>query len=152
MPRLVVFAACEKVIISQDENNPTLIALLTDIAGEVEVPEQISKRATIPMRWAVFSLWRQEAGETANTFEQKVRLIAPTSSKSVIGDAVSQFAFKGKTHRISLNVPAVPITESGDWTLECYVREAGSEWPQDPVGRYIITIHFTVKTGVSIKP
>src|SRR5687767_3850237 len=102
MPKLLVFAACEKVIISQDENNPTLIALLTDMAAEIEPAGPLESNALLPSRWAIFSLWRQEDGDKGKTFEQMVRVLLPESSpKSLVGDSISSWTFKGKTHRVT---------------------------------------------------
>jgi hypothetical protein len=147
MPALLVFAACEKVIISQDENNPTLISLLTDLGVDVEVEQEPVGNIIVPSRWAVFSLWRVKDGDDGKTFEQMVRIIPPSGGKSLVGDAVSEWKFTGQTHRITMHIPGVPSSKSGEWAVQCFLREAGQDWPKSPVATYPLNIHVVIKSN-----
>ena len=149
MPKLVVFAACEKVIISQDENNPTLVALLTDVGAELEIignSKEGGKKPMVPMRWSVFSLWRVEHGDEGKTFEQTVRPFrqVQTSRPWVITSPVGPSW--EKLDRMTLQIPGVPANKPGDWTLQCFVRLAGQNGPLEPAATYTLTLHVVVKT------
>ena len=53
MPKLLMFAPCEKVIIDQF-NNPTLVSILQQWAPD---QRDIPENAFAPQRWDVFTLW-----------------------------------------------------------------------------------------------
>lgn len=145
MPKLLVFAACEKVIISQDENNPTLIALLTELRGEYEVNDpttELPANAMYPRQWAFFALWRTEASDEGRTFEQRVRLTSPSNKTLVDSHVVLRFS--GTTHRVVGNLSGIPIGEPGEWVLQLFLSESGQAAPpSEPLAVYPITIHLT---------
>jgi hypothetical protein len=149
MPYPLVFAACQHVIISQDENNPTLISLLSEIGGTVDVTEPPPKKGLInaPLRWSVFTMWGKEPADGDKEFEQTIRFVSPTG-KNHFGKSIEVMPvqFKGRTHRINLTVMTLPVGQNGDWTLQLFVREKGAaDWPTDPIRIYPIHLSFTVE-------
>jgi hypothetical protein len=126
MPKLLVFAPCEKVVISQDENNPTLIAILTAISihGDAEQLDKALNAAPIegtpltPIRWSVFTMWQKEAGDESGEFTQTIDLESPVTHKVIITNR-STFTFKpeAKTHRITLHFPGFPVSERGEYLI-----------------------------------
>lgn len=150
MPQPLVFAACEKVIISQEENNPTLISIISEVGGSIEIPQlpPSEKVLVAPVRWQVFTLWSQEPTDGDRVFEQLVKFISPSGKNHFAsGGADKPLAldFKGRTHRVTATVPGLPATENGEWTLQLFVRERGSEWPAEPIRTYPLTLKFTVE-------
>jgi hypothetical protein len=146
VPKLLVFAPCEKVIISQDENNPTLIAILSDIAGEFVVAddERQPSDAVGPMRWSLYTQWSRQSGDENKDYQQAVRLISP-SGKQVL-NAVTAFKMEQPNHRIVNTVNTVPVSESGLWTLEVYLKDKETaDWPSSPLATYPLGIHFVMK-------
>jgi hypothetical protein len=125
MPKLLVFAPCEKVIISQDENNPTLIAILSSLTLEGDattITEALKvaasdKPALVPIRWAIFTLWAKESADGTREFTQTVEIESP--ARNVILTNRGTFAFPDgiDTHRLLLNLPGFPINERGIYIL-----------------------------------
>jgi hypothetical protein len=64
----LLFAACEKVIIDQD-NNVSLISLLQDLKVDIpegERPPAEKQGAVVALRWSALAMWlktEQDAGE-----------------------------------------------------------------------------------------
>ncbi len=128
MPKLLVFAPCEKVIISQDENNPTLIAILTAFTLQTDA-ESLKKAigestsadagiAMVPLRWSVFCLWQREPSDGEQEFTQTIDIEAPGGDRVIISHR-NTFSFTpaANTHRINLNFPGFPVGEPGVYTI-----------------------------------
>lgn len=118
-----MFAPCEKVIISQDENNPTLIAILTSLTLQVPVEEFVklaaspNERPMIAMRWSVFAMWGREDGDADREFRQLVEICAP--DKSVLLSTPQVFKFKSdiRTHRNTIAIQGFPLSTVGDYEI-----------------------------------
>ncbi len=140
MPKLLVFAPCEKVIISQDENNPTLIAILSNIAGDIESPEPLEKNALGPMRWQIFTLWQKVPSDGLTIFEQRIRLVSP--SGRTVFDAPQQLQLTAQAHRMTAALGTVPIGENGDWELQLFLHVKDTPIPDSPLATYPLQIKF----------
>lgn len=144
MPKLLVFAPCEKVIISQDENNPTLIAILSTIGGELEGPPP-EPAALGPMRWSIFALWQKEPGEDGEAvLEQRIRLISPTGRVAI--DSSLEFKMPVRTHRMVAHIGLVPVGDNGDWEVQLFMYKKGDPVPDKALATYPLEIRFTHKT------
>src|SRR5438046_2985316 len=58
MAKLLIFAPCEKVIISAEENATSLISILQGFDVPMQPP--VGQTAIAPVAWYVFSLWERE--------------------------------------------------------------------------------------------
>lgn len=74
MPQLILFAACEKVIIDAD-GLASLITLIEKVQVAVPAGVDLSKPIAVPMRWAVLAVW-QLAEQEWRQFEQKIELVS----------------------------------------------------------------------------
>jgi hypothetical protein len=82
MPRLLLFAPCEKVLLDTDG----LVSLITVIEKlEVTVPAsfQIPAQTAIPQRWQSIAIWVMEPSEEGQ-YEQKDHLIVIEGKEEVI--------------------------------------------------------------------
>jgi hypothetical protein len=148
MPRLLVFAPCEKVIISQGDNTPTLITVLTGLKAEYEPVGTASlpagTLAQLPIFWSVFALWKQETGDESKEFQQVVRLISPTG-KNAIEPVVATFKLETHSHRQILALNSMPIGEPGEWTIQLFLTEKGSPISDTPYATCPIMLDFSEK-------
>jgi hypothetical protein len=55
MPKLILFVACERVIVSQD-NIPSIINILQRIGISLPTEDQIGRRGTLSPGWCAFSM------------------------------------------------------------------------------------------------
>jgi hypothetical protein len=143
MPKLLVFVPCEKVILSQDDNNPTLITILSEIGGEFQIPEDQSlpAGAMFPFRWNVFTMWRVEDGDGTQEFEQTVRFVSPEEKVVVSQSQPFSFSVGQELYRIVGNVPVVPLGPSGVWRIEVYAQPKGQPLTKRPLATYPLKIH-----------
>jgi hypothetical protein len=127
MPRLLVFAACESVLIDGDDNSASLISLLEGVTVGIE--GELPEDARLPWKWIVFSLWRKEEGDEGKAFEQNVQLVSPSGKPGV--ENIAPFVMQKTSHRIKLGYRELPIGEFGVWSVNLSFREVGvGEWKQ----------------------
>jgi hypothetical protein len=136
MPKLLVFAPCERVIIAQDDNNPTLIAILTSIT--VSPPEERAAPPAGPsatpfaaLRWSIFSMWQREPGERLDEHHQVVEVIAPGDGKVLLSSTHPiTFSETARTHRITLNLGGFPVHAAGEYIIRLSLgTEQVAEFP-----------------------
>jgi hypothetical protein len=146
LPKLLIFAACEKAIIDQD-HNVSLIGLIQDL--KVEIPEQvdieISKAEGLPvaaMRWAAFSMWLKTDVDSGKEYEQRVALIDPTGKPTGI-EARTAFGFaEGKTTMRNTSVVlGFPVHASGRFMLRLWIHEKGQPESIEPIAEYPINLN-----------
>jgi hypothetical protein len=125
MPTLLMFAACEKVILAQGDNTVSLITILQDF--QVSIPEnvQIPEKTGAPFRWCGFVMWHKQPEDEGKTYEQEVVLHAP--DQTVLSSAKSLFVMTNPAHRIITQFPNFPIGKFGLHALKLYMGEAGKE-------------------------
>jgi hypothetical protein len=151
MPQLLVFVPCEKVIISKDENNPTLIAVMQQVGAEFELIETTSKPTSdkeqsilLPMRWSIFTMWRAVAGDADKTFTQVIKVLSPDGKARLTHSG--DFTLEKTTHRITLNIQSIPAAGSGTWMLQLFIHETGKPAPTVPIATYPLDVSIIDKT------
>jgi hypothetical protein len=142
MPKLLAFSPCEKVIIAQDDNNSTLIAILSEINGEYEAEEQaVPPDAMAPFMWAIFTMWHKEDGDDSVEYEQITCLVSPAGQHKI--DDVRPFTMSSRTHRLNARVIGIPLVRDEEWTLQLFIRRKGQPTPSVPLATYPLKINFT---------
>jgi len=129
MPKLLIFAACEKVLIDQ-LNNLSLISVLQE--AKVGMPPQgvqaqlpSGAKLMAPIKWDVLALWAKTDDKVC---EQRVALFDPSGNPTGI-DATGELDFQGKaTLRHMVTVLGLPVYEMGVYLLKLWVREKGQEF------------------------
>ncbi|MFL6333285.1 MAG: hypothetical protein ACJ754_08100 [Pyrinomonadaceae bacterium] len=151
MLKLLVFAACERLIIGQD-NASSLIALLENI--NVEVERDMPLEAAIPIKWNIVTLWRRAGQvEQETVYEQRVDIVRKDGE--VIGGGTNVFTVSNNhlNYRNQVDMFGMPIGLEGDVTLRLRLKEqeqgddGWKEW-----GEYPILITYKVKEGDGEEP
>jgi len=140
MPRLVIFAACEKVIIGQGDNSLSLIGILHSLqlnvpmeTGRPEIPES----AVMPVTWSMFTMWQREPQDEGISYTQRVSLLSPQGKPLV--ESITPFEMEKDFHRISNTIVGFPIGADGAHVLKLSIRRAASDvW--DDVSTFPINI------------
>lgn len=122
MPKLLVFAPCEKVIIDT-ENNASVITILQEVSLDVQIADKLPD-AAVPITWYVFALWmRQSEEEVGRRFEESCDLIIPGGKTIAI--ARNTFTMPERSHRSVVKVLGFPIFRTpGEAELKLSIREA----------------------------
>ncbi len=140
MPTLLVFAPCEKVIVSQEDNTPSLISFLNTLqvsipaTQEVNIPSDVS----FPMRWSIFALWRRVNGDEGKLFQQRTVLITPSGQETVKTDI--EFRMAADVQHNTISIFGFPVTSVGQCSLKLLLREAGQEGQWSEIAEYPIRI------------
>lgn len=142
MPELVIFGACERAMVDNQENQLSLIGLLEDFKVTVPTETDIPSDARAPWRWAIASMWRRSPDEDeTDVFEQRIEMFYPDGTKDDDIDNIEQFSIPGSTHRIIAKLTSVPIAKTGKYIIRISLRKHdtdNSDW--EVVGEYPIII------------
>jgi hypothetical protein len=139
MPKLLVFAACENVVVDQN-NIVSLHSLLENINVQVPPGFIAPPNAGTPIRWFIFSLWQRESSDQGKTFEQRSALVT-ADGIVVLETPIAVFEIKAPQHRIISQVMGMPISKVGGHLVKTFIREKGDgAWTE--AGSYPITINW----------
>jgi hypothetical protein len=134
MPRLLLFAPCERVIFGHGDKSASLIIILQQLQIQSEIP----KDAMLIINFSVFSQWYRSSGDEGKIFEQRVALVS--GNEKPILENITAFQMTEKLHRIAANFSRFPTLEAGEYDLTLSIRPQGeSQWSQ-PVASYPITM------------
>lgn len=140
MPRLVLFAACEKAIVDKS-NVISLMSLLENI--NVQIPPGIipPANALAPMPWTIFSLWQRTDNDHGEAFEQRSALVTAAGA-TLLETPVALIDFKASPlHRVVSQIVGMPIANAGSHNLKAFIREKGtSNWIE--AGTYPLSIQW----------
>ena len=136
MPKLLLFAPCERVAFGQQDNLACLIAILQGfevsvISGALEKQTeesgaQSTPEISLPIRWTIFTMWRLDKAERGKIFEQACQLITPSGKISL--DQVIEFGHDPKEfQRNTMQVFGFPAFEEGEYTLKLLIGERGKQ-------------------------
>jgi hypothetical protein len=151
MPRLVVFVACENVLISQNTNTASLIVLLNELTTHATLPDPLPPNAATPMKWYIFSEWEINDEDIGVRFDQKISMSGPNGEPVAGIENVSQFVpEQGKTiQRIVALLSHFPLLPAGRYHLNLSLLKAGEhEWKMK--GEYPIAVSYRAANGPPI--
>lgn len=145
MPKLLLFAPCERVIIEQGANTVSLISVIQELT--VAVPSDVPANAAAPQRWYVIAMWQRDEKETAQRFEQ--RLVVENPKGEHLLELLTPFELSKETHRNIGAIDGFPISIAGRYTLRLSVRQAGrSDTKWEEIADYPVKlIHTTVASA-----
>jgi len=126
MPKLYVFAACEKVILDQ-AGVPSLISLFTKL--KMLLPGQLADvpgNAVAPKEWAVFTSWDRLPTDEGKIFNQCLQVLYP-DGKVFFENRDLKFAVKpGERQHNAVGIYGFPIGQKGDYMIRMWLEENGS--------------------------
>ena len=138
MPKLLLFAPCEKVIIAQEGNTVSLITILQELTVSIPPDVQIPADAKVPMQWYGFSLWQKQPGDEGKRYEQQIELTGPDGG--IVVSASSQFEMTAPAHRILSIFPGFPVGQFGEYMLRLYLREEKESEEKKEVASFPLTV------------
>lgn len=126
MPRVLLFAACEKAIVAKDETM-SLIAIFEKMISNIPADAALPEHAVVPMRWTVVSVLHYEKSDEGKRFESIIRVIAQDGSIAIHTDPSELLCTPEKPRSRNFGVmEQFPITD-GDLVLRLMLREVGTE-------------------------
>lgn len=125
MPKLYVFAACEKVILDQ-AGVPSLISLFTKL--KILLPaqqEEIPANAVAPKEWAVFTSWDRLPEDDGREFNQCLQVKYP-DGKLFFENRELKFKMKeGERQHNAVSILGFPLGQKGDYQVSMWLEENG---------------------------
>lgn len=128
MPKLILFAPCQKVIVSAQDNTASLISIIETFTIAIPEGADIPTDAVMPMNWSIFSMWELSEGEEGKSFEQRVDFLLP-DGRNPLENATTTIDFQPHSNRVRnvFEVKGFPIPPQGHSLLNLSVREMGQE-------------------------
>jgi hypothetical protein len=144
MLKLLLFAACEKVIVGVD-NTTSLISVVESIEFNTQI--EIPPDALAPIKWAIISLWQREGEvEAPVDYQERMDVIRPDGTLAPGGSSEFTVTNEHINYRSSFEIPLFPIGQAGKVIVRLRIRKAGEENEWRVAAEYPIrVIHNEVK-------
>ena len=126
MPKLLIFAPCQTVLLTTDGNS-SLINILHRLTLKGELPAEIPADAIAPLKWCVFAQWEIMPEETGATFEQRIQFTGENANQ--LFEGVSEFTTlpEKPIHRVTANFEYMRLGPAGKYRLKLSWRRKGTE-------------------------
>lgn len=127
MPRLLIFAACEKVITATEDNTGSIISILQGFDLPAPLPE--GQPVMAPVTWYVFTLWESQ-NEEPGRFTQHIQLIAPdgTVMLAAVVPVVTANDGDKRFHRAALRRQGFLLRGIGDYVLRISLKDGDGDF------------------------
>jgi hypothetical protein len=147
MPKLVILAACERVIIDRVASLPSLINVFQRMNIRLQ-DAPLPDNAMSPMRWSIFTLWQHTPEERGIQYTQKLEIFSPIGTK--FGDGTATFAVTEADDLQSKNnfdLFGLPINSEGFVKIRVWL-----EGIADTTGEYQFAIKYLPKESNEPQP
>ena len=126
MPKLLVFTACEKIVID-DKNNPSLIMLLNAVTVTPSAPtaKDIPKDAVGPKEWAIYASWEREEGDENKSYTQCLQILWPDGNEFQRHALPFEFTKRNQQNRVQMM--GFPIGQLGLLTVNLWLESEGAK-------------------------
>jgi hypothetical protein len=135
-----VLVPCERVIVSEEDNTVSLIALLQSITVSVPEGTTVPEDASAPLRWYALAQWYGGAEDQGKQYEQRLRVITPSGRVAI--DSVTSFAMTEPVVRNIGVVQGFPVGETGQCSLVVSLRETGQDRMWQDIDEYPLTVVY----------
>lgn len=148
MPKLLVFAPCERVILGQGDNSASLIVIIQQVQfqGPAGMPAP-PPGAGVAARFSIYSQWHKLPTDGEKTFEQ--RIVLSFENENPVLEATAEFQMTERLHRVIANVMALPFIHPGEYSLKLFLREKGEQNWGNPVADYPFEVAHVIQPVVA---
>lgn len=113
MPKLLVLAACERVLVDRAGSLPSLINIFQRMNIQVQ-DAPLPENAVSPARWAIFALWQHTPEEKDIEFTQRTQVLSPAGQQ--FAELITKFKITQNDDLQSRNhieMLGLPISQEG---------------------------------------
>lgn len=123
MPRLILFVACERVLIDQNQL-PSAIGIFQAMKFQLQ-DAPLPENAISPVRWAIFALWKHTGEERGVQFTQHIEILKP--SGEVFGVPTrAVFTLQGEVEqsqsKVFVDVFGLPVGQPGTVKIRTWLE------------------------------
>ena len=137
MPKLMVFAPCEKVIVDSNTGTPSLISLLNTISTIAKAGVEIPSDGAVFRTWDTFTLWWPMPEDRDKQIRQITQIILPDGK--VFLAQYNDFVLENRLHYNVTHWFVFPSLE-GVYSI--------TMWLENPTGdaiteKFVFPVHLT---------
>lgn len=138
MPRLLLFAPCDKLIVDE-LGNPTLVCVIENINVEVKKDTPIPDDVFSPKEWDVVTLWYSEPGDASKKFKQRFQFELP-DGKAVMKSEIEFQMKENDRHRNNIHITGFPVGKPGRCLARVWLDAIGVPPSTEPVGEFPVHV------------
>jgi hypothetical protein len=140
MPKLLIFAPCDKVIVGDDRTS-SLIMIYETLTLTLPAPSggAIPAELVIPSQWNIYTLWHREPTDIGKKFEMNVQFVLPDGN--IMFEVQQEFEMTARNYRNIGVINGLPVGVPGECLLKLLLREDAGEWQQ--VEEYPLEVQHT---------
>ena len=150
MPKILLFVACEKMIVDAQSNSTSLIGLLDSISIPTPEGKPVPQDANSPMRWDILAIWLRQPGDEGQVYEQRTYLVQPNGQPKI--DGTTTFEMLDHRQDVVANITGLPIGVVGESVVVLSYRKADTDDSWQEVARYPIQIVHEVMPVIPVLP
>lgn len=148
MPKLLLFAPCDRVIVSQNQVM-SLINIIQGMELGLGASATLGEGLVVPVPWTAAALWQRHSDEVDKVFEQKVEVVSPDSMRVEVGSL--EFTFTQGIHRTLQNAQGFLISGEGEYNVVLSIREKADTKRWQRAASFPVIVSFKVP-GTSTPP
>jgi hypothetical protein len=115
--------ACEKVILSKDNEVPSLISLFSKIIVTAPAGAEIPRNAAGPREWAVFSMWFAEPEDENRDYVLCTQLLYPDQTQFAEIHKLRVPVERNKRSQMLVQFNGFPLGQTGIYTVRTWIEE-----------------------------
>jgi hypothetical protein len=146
LPRLLLFAPCQKGIVDKNEGTVSMIGLVNGVTV-ASLSDAVEENAVLPYSWCAVSAWYKEEGDEDASFEDLVELVTPNGN--IVVRSVIPFSISARIHQNLHNSFGFPVGEPGVYTLRISIRRLPEESEWSIVSEYPIEVIHHPAEGIT---
>jgi hypothetical protein len=121
MPKLYVFAVCEKVILDAS-GTPSLIALFNEMKAVIPSDVELPSNAVGPKDWAIFSTYEWEDTDEGKEYRQFIEIVYP-DGKLFTPPQENKFVMqRDKRQQSTAQLSGFPLGQQGLYTVRLWLQ------------------------------
>ena len=127
MPKLHIFAICEKVIMDKEDKS-SLISLFNEISVQIlPTAGEIPANAVAPKEWSAYDSWKIEPEDVGKEYRQMIQVLYPNGDPFGPPAGVNFSPQSGRAYQqVMINAMGFPVGQEGPYTLKMWLEHGSS--------------------------
>jgi hypothetical protein len=135
MPRLLALLPCERLLIAQEDNSASVMAILQGFTLAALPPAEAG--VNLPVTWYMFALWEREAGDDPDQCRQRFELLSPAGEVLAASPDLAVVT-NARFNRAFIRLVGFPIKGAGDYIFRVLLKTGNTQLAE--VSRFPIPI------------
>jgi len=145
MLKLLLFAACEKVIVDL-QGQSSMVGLLEQV--QVTVLKEMDPSMVTPFKWSIVTLWhREEDVPTPVKYQERMDLFRPDGVKAFQADSEFQVSNAYRNFRQNADLPFMPIGLPGEYLLKLSLKTGEQDWREIAIYPFLVIHNASADEG-----